>query len=236
MSKAPLLSIVMPCFNERATIREIISRVRATPYDKEIVVVDDASTDGTRDILRGIAAEHREVRVFEQPKNRGKGAALRRAFEEARGEIVLIQDADLEYDPGPNYHTLLAPILDGRADVVFGSRFLAGPHRVLFYWHSVGNKVLTTISNMVSDLNLTDMETGYKVFRRDVLQHFSLEEERFGIEPELVLKLARIRGLRIFEVPSTYDGRTYEEGKKIGAKDGVRALYVLLKYGVWKRS
>jgi len=228
------LSVVMACFNERNTVREVAARVLSQENVHELLVVDDGSTDGTTGILRELEAADSRVRVLEQPKNRGKGAALRRGFKEASGDVILVQDADLEYDPA-EYPTLLEPIVQGRADVVFGSRFLSGPRRVLYYWHSVGNSLLTTLSNMTTDLNLSDMETCYKVFRREVLDGIVLEEDRFGIEPELVAKLARVPGVRIYEVPSSYAGRTYAEGKKIGFKDGFRALYVIAKYGLVKR-
>ena len=228
---APQLSIVMPCYNERATIEEIVRRVLATPFTKELLIVDDGSTDGTRERLSELAGSHPENRVLLQDKNAGKGAALHRGFAEARGDIVLIQDADLEYDP-TDYRALLDPILSGRADVVYGSRFMSGPRRVLFYWHSVANWGLTTMSNMVSGLNLTDMESCYKVFRREIIQSLHLVEKRFGFEPEVTIKLAQIEGIRIYEVPITYNGRTYEEGKKIGAKDAVRAVYVVARHGV----
>jgi glycosyltransferase involved in cell wall biosynthesis len=228
-----LLSVLIPVFNEAATIRKVVARVRAvTAIESEIVIVDDASTDGTREVLQALAQD-RGVRVFFQERNQGKGAAIRRAIHEARGDIVLIQDADLEYDPA-DYPALLQPILDGKADVVFGSRFAGGQsHRVLYFWHSVGNRVLTTLSNAFTNLNLTDMEVGYKVFRREVVQSFEIEEPRFGIEPEITAKVAR-GGFRIYEVGVSYSGRTYEEGKKIGWKDGVRALYCILKYNVRK--
>jgi glycosyltransferase involved in cell wall biosynthesis len=225
------LSIVVPVYNEERWVAALLDRVRAADASglaKEIVVVDDCSTDGTAAILADYAAQHPEVRVFRQEPNRGKGAALRRGFAEVTGDLVLIQDADLEYDP-KEYPVLLAPILDGRADVVFGSRFLGGAHRVLFYWHSVGNKLLTTLSNMLTNLNLTDMETCYKVFRTDVIRGVALEQDRFGFEPEIVAKVAH-SGARIFEVPISYSGRTYEEGKKIGWRDGVKALYCVLRY------
>jgi glycosyltransferase involved in cell wall biosynthesis len=223
----------MPCFNERRTIAVSVERVVAAPFDKELIVVDDGSTDGTRDVLAGLERLP-AVRVIYQPANRGKGAALHRGFREARGEIVVVQDADLEYDPN-DIVGLIEPIVQGHADVVYGSRFLGGPHRVLYYWHSVGNFLLTTLSNMVTDLNLTDMETCYKAFRREVLQEIELREERFGFEPEVTVKVARRPELRIFEVPVTYRGRRYDEGKKIGLKDAFRALYCLGKYGVLKQ-
>jgi glycosyltransferase involved in cell wall biosynthesis len=225
------LSIVMAAYNERRWVAESIARVLqadACGLEKELIVVDDCSSDGTSDILAELARKSPELRLYRQEQNRGKGAALRRGFREATGDLVVVQDADLEYDPR-DYPALLAPILDGRADVVFGSRFLGGPHRVLFFWHSVGNRLLTTISNMLTDLNLTDMETCYKVFRREVIQSITLEQDRFGVEPEVVAKLARA-GARIYEVPISYAGRTYAEGKKINWKDGVQALYCILRY------
>lgn len=225
------LSVVMPCYNERHTIREIVRRVTEQPYDIELLVVDDGSTDGTRELLLELASQHAEIKLLFQPKNQGKGAALRRGFTEATGDIVLVQDADLEYDPR-DYATLLAPILDGKADVVYGSRFLGGPHRVLYFWHSVANSMLTTMSNMLTDLNLTDMETCYKVFRREVIRGIKLTEDRFGFEPEVTAKIARVPGIRIYEVPISYAGRTYAEGKKIGLKDAIRAVVVMAKYGV----
>jgi glycosyltransferase involved in cell wall biosynthesis len=225
------LSIVMPCFNERQTIREIVALVLEQPYEIELIVVDDGSTDGTRDILRELATQHPEIRLVVHERNAGKGAALRTGIAHATGDVVLIQDADLEYDPR-EYAALLEPITGDKADVVFGSRFLSGPHRVLYYWHSVANNLLTTLSNMVSGLNLTDMETCYKVFRREVIQAILIEEDRFGFEPEIVAKVARMRELRIYEIPISYAGRTYAEGKKIGLKDAVRALYAIGKYGI----
>jgi glycosyltransferase involved in cell wall biosynthesis len=222
------LSIVIPVYNEKATIREILRRVRAVklPVRKEIIVVDDFSGDGTRDILARLKG--RDLRVELHEKNQGKGAALRTGFARATGDIVLVQDADLEYDP-KEYPQLLAPILDGRADVVYGSRFLGGPHRVLFFWHFVGNRVLTMLSNMVANLNLTDMETCYKVFRRDILKKLRLRSNRFGFEPEVTIKLAKLR-CRVFEVPVSYSGRDYAEGKKIGWKDGLAALFHIVRY------
>ena len=228
------LSVVMPCYNEQATVGTVVERVLAQPFDVELLAVDDASTDGTLDLLRGIARRERRLTVLAQDRNRGKGAALRRGFRAARGDVVLVQDADLEYDPD-DYARLLEPIVAGRADVVYGSRFLVGPHRVLKYWHSVINKALTTLSNMATGLDLTDMETCYKVFRREVIQSLVLEEDRFGFEPEVTAKVARIPGIRIYEEAVSYSGRTYEEGKKIGAKDAVRAVYVIGKYAVWRR-
>jgi glycosyltransferase involved in cell wall biosynthesis/predicted HTH domain antitoxin len=224
-----LLSVVIPVYNERATLLKLLDAVRAVPIHKEILIVDDASTDGTRELLQEqVDGKVPGVRVFYQPRNQGKGAALRRGFEEARGEIVLVQDADLEYDPR-EYPRLLAPILGGKADVVYGSRFQGGPHRVLYFWHFVGNRFLTTLSNMFTDLNLTDMETCYKAFRREVIQGVPLRQNRFGFEPEVTAKVAR-RGWRIFEVPISYSGRSYAEGKKIGWKDGFQALWCILRY------
>ena len=221
------LSVVMPCYNEASTVALVIGRVLASPYVSEVVVVDDGSVDGTLDIVRGIDDER--VRVFAQPVNMGKGAALRRGFQEATAEFVIVQDADLEYDPA-EYAEVLAPLLAGNADVVFGSRFLGvGAHRVLYYWHSVGNRFLTTASNMLTNLNLTDMETCYKAFRREVIQSIDIQEDRFGFEPEITAKVARA-GWRIFEVGISYSGRTYAEGKKIGWRDGVRAMYSIIRY------
>jgi len=222
------LSVVIPAYNERPTIAEIIRRVQAVEIglDKEIILVDDGSTDGTRELLQGLASPGLKVILHE--RNRGKGRALRTGFAEADGEIVLVQDADLEYNPR-EYPKLLEPILDGRADVVYGSRFLGGPHRVLFFWHYVGNKFLTTFSNVLSNLNLTDMETCYKVFRREVLGKIELRSSRFGFEPEITMKLARL-GSRFYEVPISYSGRDYTEGKKIGWKDGLAAVFHLVRF------
>ncbi len=222
------LSIIVPVYNERKTIDEIIRRVRAVELDleKEIIIVDDGSTDGTREELQSLALPG--IKVISHEQNRGKGAALRTGFAEADGDVVLVQDADLEYDPR-EYPRLLEPILDGRADAVYGSRFLGGPHRVLYFWHYVGNRFLTTFSNMISNLNLTDMETCYKVFRRDVLRKINLKSPRFGFEPEVTVKLAKLR-CRIYEVPVSYSGRDYAEGKKIGWKDGLAALFHLIRF------
>jgi len=221
-----LLSVVIPAYNERRTIEEILRRVKATPYRKEIIVVDDASTDGTRELLQ--ALHDPEVRVFFHDRNRGKGAALRTGFAQVRGDIVIIQDADLEYDPH-DYGRLLKPILDGHADVVYGSRFLGGPQRVHLFWHRAGNWLVTLLSNMMTNLNLTDMETCYKVFRRDVLRQITIRSDRFGVEPELTAKVARL-GCRVYEVPISYYGRDYAEGKKITWKDGIAALWHIFRF------
>ncbi len=225
------LSVVMPVYNERRTLRQVIEKVLAVPLDIELLCVDDGSTDGSDKILAELAAEKPQIRFFQQPRNMGKGAALRRGIQEARGDFVVIQDADLEYDPS-EYKYLLAPLLEGRADAVYGSRFMGGaPHRVLYFWHSVGNRALTLFSNCLTNINLSDMETCYKVFRREIIQSIPIEEDRFGFEPEITVKLAK-RRLRIYEVGISYSGRTYEEGKKIGWKDGVRAVWCLLKYSM----
>ena len=229
------ISVVIPCYNEKSTIRKIINRVKDSPVKlHEIVIVDDCSGDGTRELLK--AYENDElVHVFYHDVNQGKGAALRTGFKKVSGDVVIIQDADLEYDPG-DYPILLEPIESGNADVVFGSRFMGGrPHRVVYFWHMVGNRILTLTSNMLTNINLTDMETCFKVFRREVLQQIQIEEDRFGFEPEVTAKVARLN-CRIYEVGISYYGRTYAEGKKIGWKDGVRAIYAILKYNLLKRS
>ena len=224
------LSVVIPVYNEHQWLRELLRRVEAVPIPKEIVVVDDCSTDGTRDILREMES-HPDIRVFYQPVNQGKGAALREGFRQTRGDIVLVQDADLEYDPS-EYPRLIQPILENKADVVYGSRFIGDNHRVLYYWHSVANALLTGLSNMFTNLNLTDMETCYKVFRREVLADIRLKSKRFGFEPEITAKIAKHRNpaWRIYEVPISYSGRTYEEGKKIGLKDAFTAFYCIVRY------
>ena len=225
------LSIIMPVYNEIATIEEILEAVLAVDIEKEIIIVDDFSTDGTRDKYPKITEKYENIRVFLQEKNGGKGAALNRGIAEAQGDIVIFQDADLEYDPC-EYPILVQPILDGKADVVYGSRFAGGDsHGVLRYWHAQGNKVLTSVSNWFSDLYLTDMETCYKVFKREIIQAMDIEESRFGVEPEITAKLAAMR-VRMYEVGISYEGRGFDEGKKIGFKDGVRAMWCILKYNL----
>ena len=225
------ISAVMPVYNEQRTLQEVVERVLAVSMPVELICVDDGSRDGSREILEELQRKHPQIKVLFQPRNLGKGAALRRGIQEASGDFVIIQDADLEYDPA-DYPSLLGPLMEGKADVVYGSRFLgAGPHRVLYFWHSLGNSFLTLVSNCLTNLNMTDMETCYKAFRREVIQSIPLEEERFGFEPEITVKIAK-RRLRIYEVGISYWGRTYEEGKKIGWKDGIRALWCLLKYSM----
>ena len=228
------VSVVMPVYNERPTVEEVVERVRAAPVEVELVAVDDGSTDGSRDVLRRLEEDGRIERLVLKERNEGKGAALSAGFRAASGDVVIVQDADLEYDPG-EYPRLLEPILSGKADVVFGSRFMGGrPHRVLYFWHYVGNRFLTLLSNMCTNLNLSDMETCYKCFRREVLEGIEVEERAFGVEPELTAKIA-LGGWRVYEVGISYSGRTYQEGKKIGWRDGVRALYCIVKYGLWRR-
>ncbi|MCC7192226.1 MAG: glycosyltransferase family 2 protein [Phycisphaeraceae bacterium] len=230
----PQLSVVIPVYNEADTIDQIVAAVRAVPIDKEVIIVDDCSTDSTAHRLKELK-ELPDVRVFYHEENQGKGAALRTGFAAATGQIVLIQDADLEYDP-QEYPKLLKPILDGKADVVFGSRFAGGEsHRVLYFWHSIGNRFLTLMSNMMTDLNLTDMETCYKVFRHEVIKKITIEENRFGFEPEITAKVAKMN-CRIYEVGVSYSGRTFAEGKKIGWKDGLRAVWCILKYNLFRRG
>jgi glycosyltransferase involved in cell wall biosynthesis len=224
-----MISVVIPVFNERDTISVLLDKVRATPFEKEIIVVDDGSTDGTRDVLAQEAAKG--VRVVLHEVNRGKGAALRTGFSQVRGDVVIVQDADLEYNPA-EYGRLLEPILDGRADVVYGSRFLGGPHRVLYFWHYVGNRLLTLLSNMTTNLNLTDMETCYKVFKTEILERIELKSDRFGFEVEFTAKVAKLH-CRIYETNISYDGRSYLEGKKIGWRDGLAALGHIIRYRFW---
>ena len=233
------LSVVIPVYNEKNTLLELLRQVRAVPLNKQIILVDDCSTDGTRDILKRLEADSPDLTIQFHDRNQGKGAALRTGFALARGQIVIVQDADLEYDPA-QYPHLIQPIVEGKADVVYGSRFIGETHRVLYFWHSVGNKVLTLLSNMFTNLNLTDMEVCYKVFRREVIQGITLKSNRFGFEPEVTAKVARFqmpavdgrpaRRCRVHEMPVSYNGRDYNEGKKIGWKDGVQALYCIVRY------
>ncbi len=225
-----LLSIIIPAYNEVNFINDAIKRVQETPYEKEIIIVDDGSVDGTRDILKGLKDPN--ITVVLKEVNQGKGAALREGFARAKGDIIIIQDADLEYDPR-DYPKLLEPILEGKADVVYGSRFLGGPHRVLYFWHYIGNMGVTLLSNMFTNLNLTDMETGYKVFKREVLKDIKIESNRFGFEPEITAKIAKGH-FRVFEIPISYYGRSYEEGKKITWRDGIKAFFTIVKYNVFR--
>jgi glycosyltransferase involved in cell wall biosynthesis len=222
------LSVVIPVFNEKNTLLQLLERVLESPYETELLVVDDFSTDGTRELLQSYS--HSQVRIFYHEVNKGKGAAIRTAIRHATGDVVVIQDADLEYDPS-EYPKLVGPIENDLADVVYGSRFLGGPHRVLFFWHYLGNQFLTLVSNMLTNLNLSDMETCYKAFRREIIQSIPLRSNRFGFEPEVTAKIAR-RGVRVYETPISYHGRTYAEGKKIGWKDGVVALWTIVRYAI----
>jgi glycosyltransferase involved in cell wall biosynthesis len=226
--------VVIPVFNEAATITEVIKAVASQPLVREIIIIDDASKDGTWDVLQRVAKSMPSVRLFQHPVNQGKGAALRTGFAQVAAPLAIVQDADLEYDPA-DYGALCKPILSGKADVVIGSRFLgAGAHRVLYYWHSVGNRFLTTLSNMATNINLSDMETGYKVFRREIIQGIRIEENRFGFEPEIVAKVSQLN-VRIYEVPISYYGRTYAEGKKIGWRDGFSAMRCIVKYNFLRK-
>lgn len=228
------VSVVIPCYNERGTIASVVHAVRASPVELlEVIIVDDCSTDGTAELIEEQLANDVD-RVIRHTRNQGKGASLRTGLKAVTGDIVVIQDADLEYDP-QEYPLLLEPILSGKADVVYGSRFMGGrAHRVVYFWHMIGNRFLTLLSNMFTNLNLTDMETGYKAFRREALTDVMIEEDRFGFEPEITAKIAR-SGWRVFEVGVSYNGRTYEEGKKIGWRDGVRAIYSIVKYNIFRR-
>jgi glycosyltransferase involved in cell wall biosynthesis len=239
-----VLSIIVPCYNEIKFLPEVLKRVEETPYDKEIILVDDGSTDGTREYLKELqgplessnpqeqASPATAIKVVFHEHNMGKGAALRTGMNLCTGDVIIIQDADLEYDPR-DYGRLLEPILEGQADVVYGSRFMGGPHRVFFFWHFIGNRAVTLLSNMFTNLNLTDMETGYKVFRREIVKDVRIESNRFGVEPEITAKMAKKRA-RIYEVPISYYGRGYEEGKKITWKDGIKAFFTIVKYNVFR--
>ena len=234
LSVQQCVSVIMPVYNEAATVANVTDLVLCQPCVRELIIVDDCSSDRTWNILEDLVRENPKIKIFRHEINQGKGAALRTGISKAEASIVLIQDADLEYDP-KEYEVLIAPILDGKADVVFGSRFAGGgAHRVLYFWHSVGNRFLTLLSNMATDLNLTDMETCYKAFRREVIQSIQIEENRFGFEPEVTAKVAKLK-VRIFEVSISYNGRTYAEGKKIGWRDGVRALWCILKYNFLRK-
>jgi glycosyltransferase involved in cell wall biosynthesis len=224
------LSVIIPVYNEAGTILEVVKRVRETSYDKEIIVVDDCSSDGTYEILKRIEGDG--MIVLAHKSNQGKGASIRTAMTRITGDFVIIQDADLEYSPS-EYPRLLAPLLEGKADVVYGSRFLGGPHRVLFFWHAVGNRIITILSNILTDLNLSDMETGYKAFRSEILKKIEIESNRFGFEPEITAKIAKM-GCRIYEIPISYWGRDYTEGKKISWKDGLAAIYWIVRYNLFR--
>jgi glycosyltransferase involved in cell wall biosynthesis len=224
------LSIIIPVYNEAGTILEVVKRVQETPYDKEIIVVDDCSTDGTVEILKRIEGD-RMIVLFHK-FNQGKGASIRTAMTRTTGDFVIIQDADLEYNPS-EYPRLLSPLLEGKADVVYGSRFLGGPHRVLFFWHALGNRIITILSNILTDLNLSDMETGYKAFRSEIIKKIEIKSNRFGFEPEITAKIAKM-GCRIYEIPISYWGRDYTEGKKISWKDGLAAIYWIVRYNLFK--